>query len=104
MAKKSLKDKKVTPEELKEIYPLYPTVRREYREDKVVFKTLVRKRFGGSENGKYYLIPLEEVGTEEAKVIHSLHAKTYKFLMLGVKTDEDVLDSDQTLETKRLLI
>ena len=101
VSKRKEETKVLTPEELKEMYPLYPIVRREQRGTEVVFKTLVRKRYGG-EQGKYYLIPMEESGIEEAKIIHSLHASVYSYLMLGVKILADVVDSDQLNEVKRL--
>lgn len=87
-----------TPEGLRTLYPLYPTVRREQRGDKVFFITLVRKRY----EGKYYLIPMEYSEESEAKSIHGLHAMVYKYLMLGVLTIKDVIDNDQTNEVVRL--
>jgi hypothetical protein len=87
-----------TPEGLKKVYPLYPTVRREEKEGKIFFSTLVRKRY----DGKYYLVPIEYSEESEAKSIHGLHAMVYKYLMLGVLTNEDIIDNDQTNEVARL--
>jgi hypothetical protein len=85
--------------ELKEKYPIYPVVRRETTKGKrIVFKTLVRKRF----NGVYYLIPMVQEDTNEAKCIHALHASVYKELMLGKSKISDVRDDDQTNECQRL--
>ena len=85
--------------ELKERYPIYPVVRRETNKGKkIVFKTLVRKRF----DKVYFLIPMEQEDTNEAKCIHGLHAKVYKELMLGRSRVSDVLDDDQTNECTRL--
>lgn len=85
--------------ELKEKYPLYPIVRRETSKGiEIVFKTLVRKRFGKV----YFLIPMEQEDSNEAKCIHGLHAKVYKELMLGRSRITDVLDDDQTNECTRL--
>lgn len=87
-----------TPEGLKSVYPLYPVVRREEKEGKVFFSTLVRKRY----EKKYYLIPMEYSGETEAKSIHGLHANVYKYFMLGVSTTQDIIDTDQTNEVIRL--
>lgn len=87
-----------TPEGLKNTYPLYPTVRREEKEGKIFFSTLVRKRY----DGKYYLIPMEYSGETESKSIHGIHATVHKYLMLGVLTNQDVIDSDQVNEVTRL--
>jgi hypothetical protein len=38
----------------------------------------------------------------EAKSIHGLHAMVYKYLMLGVLTNEDIIDNEQTNEVARL--
>jgi hypothetical protein len=85
--------------ELKEKYPIYPVVRRETTKGKrIVFKTLVRKRF----NGVYYLIPMVQEDTNEAKCIHALHASVYKELMLGKSKISDVKDDDQINECQRL--
>ena len=85
--------------ELKEKYPIYPVVRRETTKGKrIVFKTLVRKRF----NGVYYLIPMVQEDTNEAKCIHALHASVYKELMLGKSKISDVRDDDQINECQRL--
>jgi hypothetical protein len=87
-----------TPQGLRTLYSIYPTVRREQKEDKVFFSTLVRKRY----DGKYYLIPIEYSEESEAKSIHGLHAMVYKYLMLGVLTNEDIIDNDQINEVARL--
>lgn len=85
--------------ELKKKYPIYPVVRRETTKGKrIVFKTLVRKRF----NGVYYLIPMVQEDTNEAKCIHALHASVYKELMLGKSKISDVRDDDQINECQRL--
>jgi hypothetical protein len=95
---KKRKKKLETPEELKKMLPLYPTVRREEVLGKVHFNTLVRKRY----DKQYYLIPMDYSGETEAKSIHGLHAMVYRYLMLGVLTEQDVLDNDQTNEVTRL--
>ena len=41
-------------------------------------------------------------GDTEAKAIHGLHSNVYQYLMLGVLTKEDIIDSDQTNEVIRL--
>jgi hypothetical protein len=87
-----------TPEGLKKVYPLYPTVRREEKEGKVFFSTLVRKRY----DGQYHLIPMEYSGETEAKTIHGIHAMVHRYLMLGVLTKQDVIDNDQINEATRL--
>lgn len=89
-----------TPEGLKNNYPLYPTVRREEKEGKIFFSTLVRKRY----NQKYYLIPMEYSGETEAKSIHGIHATAHKYLMLGVLCKSDIIDNDQINEVDRLTI
>lgn len=93
-----MKAKIETPESLKDTYPLYPTVRRQEEDKDVVFSTLVRKRY----NKIYYLIPMKFKGDTEAKAIHGLHSNVYQYLMLGVLTKEDIIDSDQTNEITRL--
>jgi hypothetical protein len=92
------KEELQTPEGLKNLYPLYPTVRREEKEGKVFFSTLVRKRY----NEKYYLIPMEYSGETESKSIHGIHATAHKYLMLGVLFKSDIVDNDQTNEVDRL--
>ena len=87
-----------TPENLKDIYPLYPVVRREERKGKVYFSTLVRKRY----DGQYYLIPMEHSEETEAKSIHGIHAMAHRYLMLGVLHRTDVIDNDQINEVTRL--
>ena len=87
-----------TPEGLKDLYPLYPTVRREEKDGKVFFSTLVRKRY----DGQYHLIPMAYSGETESKSIHGIHASVHRYLMLGVLTKEDVIDNDQTNEVIRL--
>ena len=87
-----------TPEGLKNLYPLYPTVRREEEGGKVIFSTLIRKRY----DGQYHLIPMKYSGETEAKSIHGIHATVHKYLMLGVLTKQDVIDNDQTNEVDRL--
>ena len=84
--------------ELKKKYPIYPVVRKEVIGKRIVFKTLIRKRF----NGVYYLIPMVQEDTNEAKCIHALHASVYKELMLGKSKISDVRDDDQINETTRL--
>ncbi len=86
------------PKELKDKYPLYPTVRREEVAEGFKFSTLVRKRY----SGKYYLIPMVYIGKIEAKAVHTLHANVHKYMMLGELTPHDTLDDDQQLETIRL--
>lgn len=88
-----------TAKVLKETLPLYPVVRREVRGKEIVFSTLVRKKY----NGKYYLIPMEYKGEDEAKNIHGLHANVYKYLMLGKLDFLDTEDSEQENECTRLL-
>jgi hypothetical protein len=87
-----------TPENLKDMYPLYPIVRRQDIGEQVTFSTLVRKRY----EGKYYLIPVRFTDTSDAKAVHNLHAYVYKYFMLGVLTKDDVIDNDQTNEITRL--
>ena len=87
-----------TPEGLKDLYPLYPTVRREEKDGKVFFSTLVRKRY----DKQYHLIPMEYSGETESKSIHGIHASVHRYLMLGVLTNQDVIDNDQTNEVIRL--
>jgi hypothetical protein len=87
-----------TPEGLKNLYPLYPTVRREEEGGKVIFSTLIRKRY----DGQYHLIPMKYSGETEAKSIHGIHAMAHRYLMLGVLTKQDVIDNDQTNEVDRL--
>ena len=87
-----------TPEGLKDMYPLYPIVRRQEIGKEVDFSTLIRKRY----EGKYYLIPARFTDTSEAKAIHNLHAYVYKYLMLGVLTKDDIIDNDQINEVVRL--
>jgi hypothetical protein len=87
-----------TPEGLKDSYPLYPTVRREEKDDKVFFSTLVRKRY----DKQYYLIPMVYSGETESKSIHGIHAMVHRYLMLGVLTNQDIIDNDQTNEVTRL--
>ena len=87
-----------TPEGLKDTYPLYPTVRREEIDGKVFFSTLVRKRY----DKQYHLIPMKYSGETEAKTIHGIHAMVHRYLMLGVLTNQDVIDNDQTNEAIRL--
>lgn len=87
-----------TPEGLKDLYPLYPTVRREEKDGKVFFSTLVRKRY----DKQYHLIPMEYSGETESKSIHGIHATVHRYLMLGVLTNQDVIDNDQTNEVVRL--
>jgi len=87
-----------TPEGLKDMYPLYPTVRRQEIGKEIAFSTLIRKRY----DKVYYLIPVRFTDTSDAKAIHSLHAYVYKYLMLGVLTKQDVIDNDQTNEVIRL--
>jgi hypothetical protein len=108
MAKKSPLSKTLTerkeeltlqdPSKLKELYPLYPTVRREEIEGKIYFNTLVRKKY----EGKYYLVPMKYSGETEAKSIHGIHSNVHRYLMLGVLEHEDVLDNDQVNECVRL--
>jgi hypothetical protein len=86
---------------LKEItqdLPVYPSVRRIEEDNRISFKTVVRKRY----DGKYYLVPMEFSGETEAKAIHGLHSNVYRYLMLGVLTKEDKLDEDQKNECLRL--
>ena len=87
-----------TPENLKDMYPLYPIVRRQDIGKEVTFSTLIRKRY----EGKYYLIPVRFTDTTDAKAVHNLHAYVYKYLMLGVLTKEDIIDNDQINEVTRL--
>ena len=87
-----------TPQGLKTLYALYPTVRREEKDGKVFFSTLVRKRY----ESQYYLIPMEYSGETEAKSIHGIHAMAHRYLMLGVLTDQDIIDNDQINEVTRL--
>jgi hypothetical protein len=87
-----------TPENLKDMYPLYPTVRRQEIGKEVAFSTLVRKRY----EGKYYLIPVRFTDTSDAKAIHNLHAYVYRYFMIGVLTKDDIIDNDQTNEVIRL--
>jgi hypothetical protein len=87
-----------TPEGLKDMYPLYPVIRRKEEGEEVVFSTLIRKRY----EGKYYLIPVRFTDMTDAKAIHNLHAYVYKYLMLGVLTKEDIIDNDQINEVVRL--
>lgn len=87
-----------TPENLKDMYPLYPTVRRQEIGEEVAFSTLVRKRY----EGKYYLIPVRFTDTSDAKAIHNLHAYVYRYFMIGVLTKDDIIDNDQTNEVIRL--
>jgi len=87
-----------TPEGLKDTFPLYPTVRREEEEGKVIFSTLIRKRY----DGQYHLIPMKYSGETEAKSIHGIHAMAHRYLMLGVLTKQDVIDNDQINEVDRL--
>lgn len=87
-----------TPEGLKDTFPLYPTVRREEKEEKIFFSTLIRKRY----DGKYYLIPMRYSAETEAKSIHGIHAMAHRYLMLGVLTKQDIIDNDQTNEVVRL--
>ena len=87
-----------TPEGLKSTYPLYPTVRREEKEEKIFFSTLVRKRY----DGKYYLIPMVYSAETEAKSIHGIHAMVHRYLMLGVLNSQNIIDNDQTNEITRL--
>jgi hypothetical protein len=68
-----------TPQELKDKFPIYPTVRKTQDKDVFVFSTLVRKRY----NKEYYLVPIDFKDKIEAKAIHGLHASVYKYLMLG---------------------
>lgn len=86
------------PKVLKELYPLYPVVRREEIGREITFKTLVRKKYDGA----YYLIPFRVTESTEAKAIHSLHAYVYRYFMLGVKTLLEVKDDDQINEVTRL--
>jgi len=85
--------------DLKELYPLYPTVRKTAIKGKFEFSTLVRKRY----DGKYYLIPMRYSDLVEAKAIHGIHSQVHKYLMTGVLTKEDALDTDQTNEAQRLI-
>jgi hypothetical protein len=87
-----------TSKDLKESYPLYPTVRKEITNNSVEFSTLVRKRY----DGKYYLIPMKHSDPVEAKAIHGIHSKAHKYLMLGVLTKSDILDDNQINEVQRL--
>jgi hypothetical protein len=87
-----------TPEGLKDMYPLYPIVRRNQEDKEIAFSTLVRKRY----EGKYYLIPVRVTDISEAKAIHNLHAYVYRFFMLGALSKEYVIDNDQTNEIIRL--
>jgi hypothetical protein len=87
-----------TPEGLKDTFPLYPTVRREEKEEKIFFSTLIRKRY----DGKYYLIPMRYSAETEAKSIHGIHAMAHRYLMLGVLTKQDIIDNDQINEVVRL--
>jgi len=87
-----------TPEGLKELFPLYPIVRREEIDGKVFFSTLVRKRY----DKQYHLIPMKYCGETEAKSIHGIHASVHRYLMLGVLTNQDVIDNNQINEATRL--
>lgn len=87
-----------TPERLKDMYPIYPTIRRQEVGKEITFSTLIRKRY----DGKYYLIPVRFTDSSDAKAIHSIHTYVYKYLMLGVLTKQDVIDNDQTNEVERL--
>lgn len=84
--------------ELKEMYPIYPTVRREAKGIKIVFSTLIRKWH----DKKYYLIPLTMEDNNEAKCIHSLHSRVYRYLMLEEPTSKDTVDDEQGWEKTRL--
>lgn len=86
------------PKVLKEVLPLYPTVRRQEEKGKVSFSTLVRKRY----DGVYYLIPMKFEDKIEAKAIHGLHASVFKYLMIGEYNFLDVKDDEQTSEVERL--
>ena len=87
-----------TPEGLKDMYPIYPTIRRQELDKEIAFSTLIRKRY----DGKYYLIPVRFTDSSDAKAIHSIHTYVYKYLMLGVLTKEDIIDNDQINEVDRL--
>ena len=87
-----------TPEGLKDMYPIYPTIRRQEIGKEIAFSTLIRKRY----DGKYYLIPVRFTDSSDAKAIHSIHTYVYKYFMLGVLTKQDVIDNDQTNEVNRL--
>lgn len=88
---------------LKELLPLYPTVRREevtglLNETEIKFSTLVRKRY----NDEYYLIPISFSAPTEGKAIHGIHSTVYKYLMLGVLTIHNTKDDVQDNEAERL--
>lgn len=88
----------MTAKELKKVCPLYPGIRVEKTiEGYVVCKTIVRKRY----DGKYYLKLITNAPEKEAKSVHELHTKVYRYLMLKAQTDE-VLDDDQVNEVTRL--
>ena len=84
--------------DLKEVLPLYPTVRRQEDKGKVSFSTLVRKRY----DGVYYLIPMRFEDKIEAKAIHGLHASVYKYLMIGEFELMLIKDSNQENEVTRI--
>jgi hypothetical protein len=81
--------------ELKELFPLYPTVR---KEDNNTFSTLVRKKY----SVKYYLIPIRVSGENEAKAIHNLHNTVHRYLMIGQLDFLDTEDDGQENEVTRL--
>jgi hypothetical protein len=86
------------PSVLKEVLPLYPTVRKTEGEVKVCFSTLVRKKY----EGVYYLIPMEFEDKVESRAIHGIHSAVHKYLMLGELTFLDVKDDNQSNEVERL--
>ena len=84
--------------DLKESLPLYPIVRRVEEKGKIIFSTLVRKRY----NKVYYLIPMQFEASSESRAIHGLHSAVYNYLMLGETNFLSVQDEDQINETVRL--
>jgi hypothetical protein len=83
---------------LKEMFPLYPTIRREKEGKNISFSTLIRKRY----DSNYYLIPMKQTGEAEAKTIHELHSNVHYYLMLGLHTTNDIIDDNQINESERL--
>lgn len=91
----------MTAKQLKEQYPLYPTIRRsDTTQGEVQFSTLIRKRFN---NKEYYLINADVKGAgEEARLVHLLHSQVYESLMLSPYSSMWILDDNQENEVNRL--
>lgn len=92
------KVKQMTAKEMRETFPLYPTLKQDSFGDGVMFSTLVRKRH----EGRYYLYPMYTMAINEAQAIHALHKSVYLFLMIGVCSVLDKEDNNQEDEWVRV--